>query len=118
MPPIARVPCLISVLAVLLLAGLPASSAAQTPASAAAKTHVVTIEGMRFLPQTLVVHRGERVTWINKDLFPHTATARNGAFDSHSIAAGASWTFVAGKAGTYHYACTFHPSMTGTLTVR
>lgn len=118
MAPTLTVPCLLSALAALLLTGLPAGSAAQKPASTAAKTEVVTIEGMRFEPQTLVVHRGERVTWINKDFFPHTVTAAQAAFDSHSIAAGASWTFVAAKAGTYHYACTFHPSMTGTLEVR
>lgn len=110
-------PCLPYVLAA-LLAGLPAGSAAQSPASAAAKTRAVIIEGMRFEPQTLVVHRGERITWTNKDFFPHTVTAAHGAFDSHAIAAGASWMFVAAKAGTYHYSCTFHPSMTGTLEVR
>ncbi|MGH8180055.1 MAG: plastocyanin/azurin family copper-binding protein, partial [Steroidobacteraceae bacterium] len=51
---------------------------------------------MRFNPQTLTVQRGDRVTWINKDLFPHTVTAA-GKFDSHPIPAGGSWTYVARK---------------------
>ena len=54
----------------------------------------------------------------NKDLFPHTATADAKAFDSKAIAPSASWTWVAGKPGTYAYACTFHPTMKATITVR
>src|SRR5205823_4393756 len=42
-----------------------AASAAPT-ASAAPKTHTVTIEGTRFVPETLTVHEGDRVTWVNK----------------------------------------------------
>jgi plastocyanin len=48
--------------------------------------------------------------------FPHTVTAK-GVFDSHSIAAGASWRFVARKPGVYDYICTLHPNMNGTLKV-
>ena len=47
-------------------------------ASAAAgpgKDYTVTIEGMQFKPQELTVQRGDRIVWVNKDLFPHTATA-------------------------------------------
>ena len=66
----------------------------------------------------LTVKPGERVTWVNKDLFPHTVTAAAHAFDSGSIAAGASWTYVAGKTGEYAYGCTFHPTMKGILKVQ
>jgi len=91
-----------------------------TPVEAHAKpaTHVVTMEGLQFSPATLTVRRGDRITWVNKDLFPHTATGPKGTFDSASIPAGGSWTFVAGEAGTFAYTCTFHPTMKATLTVR
>jgi plastocyanin len=82
------------------------------------KPHTVTIEGLQFRPQTLTVRRGDRVRWINKDLFPHTVTASDKAFDSRSIAANASWTYVARKPGDYAYACTFHPTMKGMLIVQ
>ena len=72
---------------------------------------------MRFMPQTVVVRRGDRVTWINRDLFPHTVTAA-GKFDSGQIASGGSWTYVARKVGEYDYACTLHVGMTGRLEVR
>jgi plastocyanin len=52
--------------------------------------HTVVIENMQYNPPELRVHRGERIVWVNKDLFPHTVTAASHAFDSGSIAAGAS----------------------------
>lgn len=72
---------------------------------------------MQFEPAELVVKRGSRVVWVNKDLFPHTATAIDEAFDSASIAAGASWTYKASQSGTYAYVCALHPTMKGKLVV-
>ena len=100
--------------ALLLLSSANAPGAAQRPAPV---THTVVIENMQFSPQELTVHRGERIVWVNKDLFPHTATAEAKAFDSGSIAANASWRYVAAKPGTYPYGCTFHPTMKGKIVV-
>jgi plastocyanin len=87
-----------------------------TPALAA-KTHTVAMDGTRFIPETLTVNRGDRVVWLNKDPFPHTVTAA-GTFDSKSIAAGHSWTYVPHKSGEIAYICTLHPGMKGTLLVQ
>lgn len=81
------------------------------------ENQTVTIEGMQFNPPELTVHRGDHIVWVNKDLFPHTVTADK-AFDSGSIAANASWTYVAAKSGEYAYGCTFHPTMKGKITVQ
>jgi plastocyanin len=86
-------------------------------ANAAPKTHVVTIENMRFSPDALTGQRGDRVVWINKDLFAHTATAVNKSFDSHNIEPNASWTYVARNPGEYAYVCALHPTMKAKLTV-
>lgn len=94
----------------LLLAGAPARAA-----DGSAAEHVVTMEGMRFVPATLAVRRGDRVTWVNKDLVPHTATAQSKAFDSEAIAAGASWTYTVDETGSIAYVCLFHPTMQATL---
>ena len=94
----------------------PALVMGQTPSVPA--TTVVTIENVQFSPQTVSVHRGDRIQWVNKDLFPHTVTATNKAFDSGSIPAGGTWTYVAAKSGEFAYACTFHPTMKGSLTVK
>jgi plastocyanin len=90
-------------------------------ASAAAgpgKTHTVTIENLQFNPQELTVHRGDRIVWVNKDLFPHSATAVDKAFDSDSIAANASWSYRAVKKGDFAYGCKFHPTMKAMLRVQ
>jgi plastocyanin len=81
------------------------------------KDHTVTIENMQFNPQELTVHRGDRIVWVNKDLFPHTATADK-VFDSGSIAADSSWSYVAAKSGVIAYGCTFHPTMKAKITVQ
>ncbi|MGF6753649.1 cupredoxin domain-containing protein [Paraburkholderia sp. GAS42] len=87
-------------------------------ADARAETYVIAIEQMRFNPPALTVNRGDQIVWVNKDLFAHTASATSKAFDSSSIAPNASWHYVARKAGSYPYLCTFHPAMRGTLVVR
>jgi plastocyanin len=100
--------------ALLLLSTASAPGAAQRPAPL---SHTVVIENVQFSPQELTVHRGETIVWVNKDLFPHTVTADAKAFDSGSIAASASWRYVAAKPGTYPYGCTFHPTMKGKIVV-
>jgi len=82
------------------------------------KTHTVTMENMRFQPETLTVARGDTIVWINKDLVPHTATSTTGGFDSQLVEAEKSWTFTARKKGEFAYVCTFHPTMTAMLRVR
>jgi plastocyanin len=91
---------------------------ADPKANEASKTHIVTVENMKFEPQSLTVRRGDRVVWVNKDLVPHTATANNHQFDSGNIAPQASWTYVASQDGTFEYSCIFHPTMKATLIVR
>lgn len=81
-------------------------------------THYVVIEQMRFNPPTLTVQRGDRIEWMNRDLFAHTASSTSKAFDSGSIAVNASWSYVASRPGSYPYLCNFHPTMRGTLNVR
>ena len=93
------------------LLGRDVAAAAEHP-----QTHEVVVQGLLYAPDTLKVKRGDVVSWVNKDLFPHTATAA-GAFDSGSIAAGKSWRFTARKAGTFAYVCTLHSNMKGTLQV-
>jgi plastocyanin len=88
-----------------------------SPVKARAETHVVVVEGMQFTPATLTVKRGDTVTWQNKDLVPHTATAA-GRFDSGGIAAGKSWSWQPAAAGRFDYVCTYHLGMKGTLVVQ
>lgn len=79
--------------------------------------HTVTIDATSFSPASLTIRPGDTVKWVNKDVIPHTATAKGG-FDSGTIAAGASWRHTFKTKGALPYVCTFHPTMKGTLRVR
>lgn len=94
-----------------LLAGL---VLAGTPALAA--THTITIDGMRFEPASLAVHRGDTIRWVNKDLVSHTATARED-FDSGTLEPGRSWQVRLTRPGRHDYGCTLHPTMKAVLVV-
>jgi plastocyanin len=80
-------------------------------------THTVTIDATRYQPARLTVHVGDTIVWVNKDLIPHTATAKAGTFDSKVVAPGASWRVTVKAKGATDYACLFHPTMTGRLEV-
>lgn len=99
----------------LVAAGLAAALA--LPGIGRAATHTIRIEGMQYVPATLTVKRGDKVVWDNKDVVPHTATAK-GVFDSGHIAVDRSWSQVMKKAGRYDYVCTFHPGMKAVLVVQ
>jgi len=90
---------------------------ALTSAADKSIVHTIVMDGTAFSPDTLTVKRGDTVVWVNKDPFPHTVTAVDGAFDSKSINAGKRWTYVARKPGSYAYGCAFHPNMKGTFKV-
>jgi plastocyanin len=82
------------------------------------KNHTVVIDGMQFSPSTIEVSVGDTVTWVNKDPFPHTATAQDKSFDSGDLQSGHSWKFKVRKKGTFPYVCTLHSTMKGVLVVK
>ena len=101
--------------------GLMAAAGCTGPATAQARkpvTHTVTVDATSYTPARLAVEAGDVVVWVNKDLIPHTATAKGGAFDSKVLPAGASFQFTAAKTGGFDYACQFHPTMAGRIDVR
>lgn len=92
--------------------------AVAVPGIAAAKSHTIIIEGMKFNPQNLMVSVGDKVTWVNKDIVPHTATAKDKSFNSGNIETEKSWIWMAKGKGNYPYKCLFHQPMKGTLIVK
>lgn len=94
-----------------------ATSVLSTCALAAQKGAIIKIENMQFSPATLHVKKGEKITCINNDLVPHTVTADDKSFDSKTIEAGKSWSFRANKTGIHPFKCSFHPMMTGSISV-
>ena len=70
-----------------------------------------------YLPEDAEVSPGATITWVNKDTVAHTATARDGSFDTGNINGGASGTVTVQGQGTVDYICAIHPWMTGSLTI-
>ena len=84
--------------------------------SADAATVQITMENLVISPAEASAKVGDTVEWINKDIFVHTATARNGDWDV-TMPSKKTVTSVLNKAGTIEYYCRFHPNMKAILVV-
>ena len=91
-----------------------------------------TLYGYQPLTLTLVIGMNNTVVWTNNDSAFHTATSSSGpvSFNSRCIdgvrtpciagtgASSNSFQFTFTAAGTYHYSCSYHPFMQGTIIVK
>jgi len=84
--------------------------------SAQAETIQITMENLVISPAEASAKVGDTIEWINKDVFVHTATARNGDWDVN-LPAKKMGTLVLKKAGVIDYYCRLHPNMKAKLTV-
>ena len=97
------------------VAGVSADSA---PKPEENHTHLVKIEAMKFSPDVVTVHPGDRIEFTNRDIVPHTATAVSAqGFDSGLLNNGQTWSYTPKDTGTVAYHCTYHPTMVGTIVV-
>ena len=108
------------VLAACLLLGVEGSAlAAHAAVAAAPKPDQIEIHNFMFMPKTLTVPVGARVTWINRDEEPHTVVSAGGQFaPSKALDSNDRYVTTFSKPGTYVYYCTVHPFMTGTVIVK
>ena len=107
----------------LLLAACGSSSPTMTGAAATSTSSSVgssiTISNFMFSPMSLSVSPGATVKVTNKDSATHTLTASGGQFDTGNITQNQTKTFKApSKPGTYHYICSIHQYMMGTIIVK
>ena len=81
---------------------------------------VIIVRDFSFQPPEIRVRQGGKVIWVNcSDAgdAPHTSTADGGAWDSPTLAPGATFGRTFDQAGTFAYHCSPHPFMTGTVIV-
>jgi plastocyanin len=79
----------------------------------------ITISNFMFSPMSLRVSPGATIKVTNKDSATHTLTATGGQFDTGNVAQNQTKTFKApSKPGTYHYICSIHQYMMGTIVVK
>ena len=70
-----------------------------------------------YSPNPIGVKAGETVTWANDDSNMHTATSKDGIFDSDVLFEGQSFSHTFDREGEYPYFCDIHPNMVGTVVV-
>jgi plastocyanin len=92
-------------------------ASAKGPAGSAASAVKIDIRDFKYVPETVAVRAGSRVTWVNDDAAPHTATAA-GVFDTGTLQKGDSKALTLSKPGSYSYVCEFHPFMKATVVVK
>ena len=109
--------------AVAVAAGLLGASAAlpaqhHAPNATAAAVKRVTIRNFRFVPARIVVARGTRVVWTNRDGADHTVVSSRGHWSSRNLGTGARFSRTLRRRGRFPYICSIHPFMHGTVVVR
>jgi plastocyanin len=102
---------------ILLAAAALSVAAVPLSADAAPKTYTIVIAKMQFGAAPAGLRKGDRIIWVNRDIFEHTATARDGSFDV-KLPPGAHATIVLRHAGRIAFYCKYHPGMTGVLNVQ
>jgi plastocyanin len=101
-------------------ASMPAATEADKGGEERPAANQVVIDNFTFDPPHLTVTVGAKVTWVNHDDVPHTATStqKPRAFDSRTLDTDQQFSHVFTKPGIYKYFCAVHPHMTGEIIVK
>jgi plastocyanin len=94
-----------------VLAALPLAAA---PAAGAPTVYTVVIDKMKFGTPPPNLRAGDVILWVNRDLFRHSVTARDGSFNLDLPPKGSGRTVVKRK-GAIPFFCRYHPGMKGVL---
>jgi len=86
-------------------------------ASTAVATDSVAIKNFAFSPATVTVTAGSTVVWTNDDSIQHDITFNGGGIASGVLNHNDTFSHTFPTAGTYHYICSIHPFMHGTVIV-
>jgi plastocyanin len=96
------------------------------PAGATANAYILpdatTLGNFAFGDEPVVIHKGERLRWVNLDNMVHAIVADNPTatdfVKTDTLAPGAELSLVLTKLGTTTIHCSIHPTEVGTLIVR
>jgi plastocyanin len=95
---------------------VPSASGSDAPSSTGPVAATVTLINVSFAPAVVNIHAGQTVEWKWQDgQTPHNVT-----FDTFHSATKISGTYfhTFNAPGVYHYSCTIHINMSGTVVVR
>ena len=89
-----------------------------TQLSWAGESYTVEIANFQYKPAVLAVYPGDKVTFINRDIVPHTATADDNSWDTGHIETDQSVTIEISEKMTLAYYCFYHRNMKARLEYR
>jgi plastocyanin len=98
----------------------------QQPVSSAAPAVVINITDHGFVPATLVVDAGTKVTWHNQTASPHQVgsnpypghTDLPGLYSASAIGPDETYSYTFSQTGTFGYSDYTNPTVGGTVTVK
>lgn len=112
-----RTPTRRTVVASLVAASAATGLSCRAGATSGPREHIVEIASFKFKPSSLNVRAGDTVTWINRDIAPHTATAENDSWDTGQIGKGQQESVIINDDSPQTYFCRFHPAMKAELVI-
>jgi len=111
---IRRTRLLLTALSLATLTGI----AAYLPSAAQTLDTKIVIKDFMFMPTPLSIKAGSTVVWSNMDDEPHNVVSDTGMFRSGGMDTSETFTYKFDKPGTYHFTCSIHPRMVGTIVVQ
>jgi plastocyanin len=80
----------------------------------------IVIDNFSYSPAEVTIPAGTKVTWVNHDDVPHTATSSRmpRLFNSKTLDTDEEFSFVFTAPGAYDYFCALHPKMTARIIVK
>lgn len=109
----------VGLIVALLTTGWPGSGSEGSQSNTTAATpagHVIEIRQMAFIPASISVGKGDRVTFVNRDIVMHDVTEKKKTWQSHPLGTGKSWTVTVTQSADYY--CSIHPVMRGRIIVK
>ena len=86
-------------------------------AGAQPKTIEVTIEHFKFEPEQIDVVPGDTIRFTNKDIAPHTATAKDNSWTTMTLKQGENGNVIIDAKSGLDFICKFHPMMKGQIKI-
>lgn len=97
------------VLSIALTCAVGCSSASQKP-----KAYTIKIKNMQFVPNNILVNKGDTIKWVNEDIVAHNVTEYNSRkWTSGSMAPNVVWKLVVTDSADYY--CSIHAVMKGKI---
>lgn len=94
--------------------------AAIAPPTPGTVRQVIAMQNFTFAPDSVRIAAGTTVTWVNCEpptIDSHTATARDGSWQSGFLAPGTKYSRVFADPGRFEFYCEPHPFMHGVIIV-